>query len=72
MGCFFMHAHCTQGKRRVQGVRPPYSWNVPFLDGLCEGIPGAEPSPDWARGFEDLYSDLAPRVAVWLWAFSLF
>ena len=35
-----LHAHCVQGKRRVQGVRPPYSWTAPLLDGLCEGLPG--------------------------------
>ena len=31
-----LHAHCTQGKRRVQGVRPPYSWTVPILDSFSE------------------------------------
>ena len=57
-----LHAHCIQGKRRVQGVRPPYSWTVPLLTGLCGGLPGLEPSPDWARGLQELFADLAPRI----------
>ena len=57
-----LHAHCVQGKRRVQGVRPPYSWTIPLLHGLCQGFPGLPSSPDWARGLKDLYSDLAPLV----------
>ena len=57
-----LHAHCVQGKRRVQGVRPPYSWTVPLLDGLCAGLPGLPASPDWAQGLSELFADLAPRV----------
>ncbi|CAE7221219.1 unnamed protein product [Symbiodinium sp. CCMP2592] len=48
-----LHAHCIQGKRRVQGVRPPYSWTAPLLSGLCSGLPGIDASPDWARGLQD-------------------
>ena len=57
-----LHAHCVQGKRRVQGIRPPYSWTVPLLDGLCSGLPGLPASPNWAEGLNELFADLAPRV----------
>ena len=59
-----LHAHRVKGKRRVQKVRPAYSWTVPILDGLCGGVPGFHEPLDWTEGLERLYSQLAPRMPI--------
>ena len=55
-----LHGYCMQGKSRVQGVRQPYSWTVPILDNLVQGIPFLPSSPGWTQGLSDLFDQVAP------------
>ena len=53
---------CAGGKRRVQGVCPPYDWCIPKLAGLAFTQRGLLTSPNWVDGLDAVDNAVYPTL----------
>ena len=53
---------CAGGKRRVQGVCPPYDWCIPKLAGSAFTQRGLLTSPNWVDGLDAVHNAVYPTL----------